>query len=242
MRLPRPAVAALFVLALAACGDDDAGSPAGPTSTTAAATEDETTTSVAGDEEAPEATTTTAPSEEGPGAVESILQQLLVAPGEIGQGGFVDVGYTPTEGPNLCGVDVDADIAPSALVGTALESESQQLAVQQELRAYADPDQAAAAFAAGREGTSCATSTDGTRTLSEPTDVTGRVGGDEAFAVTVTGEGFDGLLVAVHVRDVIATFEFAGAGAGEGGQAAGALDPVEVAAFGVGKVLAYLEG
>jgi len=237
LRLPTAAAVAL-ALALGACGDDESAGDPATTTTAADAGDDGTTTTTTGAQ--PEASTTTAVSEEGPGAVESVLQQLLVTAGEIGEPSFADVGYAPTDGPNVCGVDVDADVPPAALVGTELESQPLQFAFQQELRGYASPDEAAAAFAAGREGTACGTSTDGTVTLSEPSDVTDRVGGDQAFAVAVTGDGFEGLLVAAQVRDVIATFQFVSAAGAE--EPEGLPDPIEVSAFGVGKVLAYLEG
>jgi hypothetical protein len=241
----RPAalvLAAALSLGIAACGDDGDGEARDPlerATTTAGGGDDEETTTTAGDDTT---TTTASLDDEGIGALEAVLSDLLVTAEELGDPSFVDVGYSPEDGDgeNVCGVDVDADVPPATVVGRQLESESLQLAFQQELRGYDSIDGAAEAYAAGLEGTSCGTSPDGTITLTAPQDVTAQVGGDEAFAVGVTGEGIEGVLVAVRVTDVIATFQFAGAtGAAE---AAGAPDPIDVAAFGVGKLLAFLEG
>lgn len=224
MPAPRAALACA-VLALAACGGDDADEAVPTTTVTTEAPPSSTATTGA----EPEEPTTTTISDEGLGDVEAVLQQLLVRPAELGDHGFVDAGYTPDEGANACGVDVDADVPPGALVGARLQSESLQLVVQQEVRAYTSVEEAAAAFAAGREAIRCGTG--------EPTDVTTEVGGDEAFSVTFADEGSAGTLVVAQVTDVIVTFQLAAAP----GADTSALDPLEVAAFGVGKLLAYLE-
>jgi hypothetical protein len=186
-RLPIASRVALAAcLAVAACGGDDDGAATTTTPTTTVPTSGPTTTALPGD---------------GIAAIEAVLLQLLVAAGELGVPGLVDVGYTPGSG---C---LDGTSA-SALVGTSLRSEEQGVAVLQELRGYDSVDAAAAAMAA------CATGT----------DVTEQVGADDARVA-------DGGVVYARLTDVVTVTTTTGPG----------LDPVEVAAFAVGKLVAFLE-
>jgi hypothetical protein len=199
------AAAALLAAAIAACGADDA-SPDRRTGTTGTTIEAVVSTS----------TTVEARPDEGIGALETTLGDLLVTADELGDPALADLGYSPAADATPCGVDASALGAPSALVGTRVGAAGQQ--VLEELRAYDDLDAAADAVASLRAGPACAAAR----------DVTAEVGADQAFAADL-GTAGDVVIVA-QVADVVAVFRIEGFPA-----------PVEVAAFGMGKVLAFLE-
>lgn len=177
--------------------------------------------------------------EELAAAIEAYLTPFLIAPQDLGPAWGASP-WQPTEGGGLCGVDVDAEHPVFAHVGTVLSPADADLALEQEFRAYATIDAAAAAFERGRESLSCGESTvDPSRgTLTEVIDVTDDVGAP-AFAVGVTGEGFSGSVFVALVSDTLASFEFVGAtGAAE---EFGAPDPTDVTAFGVEKLVTGFE-
>jgi hypothetical protein len=199
------AAAVLVAAAVVGCGGDDA-SPDRQPATTGTTIEASISTS----------TTVGARSDEGIGALETTLGDLLVTAGELGDPALADLGYAPDDGAPPCGVDAGSLAGETALVGTRIGADGRQ--VLEELRAYADPNAAAGAVAALRAGPACA----GAR------DITAEVGADQAFAVSIGGAG--DVVVVAQVADVVATFRIEGFAA-----------PVEIAAFGLGKVLAFLE-
>lgn len=218
MRRPGTLAIALWttlVLVLSACGSDDDG--------------DETTTT-GGDE------TTTTVDDEGISPLEDLAQSLLVTVDELGIADFQDAGYNPEQGPNQCGYDLDAEYPAEVLVGTTLGNS--QLVFEQEIRVYPTSLEAQVAYASGVDGATCDDLPDGT-TFGEQIDLTEQVGGDSATGITVTSPALEGVVVVVLVSDAVVSFTFVGApGAAE---ASGAPNPAEVAAFGVGKILAALE-
>ncbi|MBA2281600.1 MAG: hypothetical protein H0W25_10265 [Acidimicrobiia bacterium] len=246
---PALAAAALTLLPLAACGSDSPLPTADETTTTAAetttTTEAETTTTT----ETPDSTATTAgdagdgSDDEGIDEIESLAQSLLVEAGEVSTDTltFEDSGYTPPDAdrPNACGApSTDSVVPPQVLVGTSLTEPASTLVFQEEIRVYVDEAEAGEAFAAGVEALSCGTSIDGTVTIDGPTDVAEEVGGDEAVAFAVRAEAIEGVLVVVRVSDAVVLFLFTA----PPGVAAEILapDPLEVSAFGIGKILAAL--
>jgi hypothetical protein len=233
----------------AGCGggsdDERAGATAAPTtdeaetSTTGAPAppSSPTTTASAGDGEAA-ATLAEAAGEgladEGDAQLADLALELLITPAELAGQTFVDTGYVPPEGAGPCGLDTDAAHPPDVLVGTAL-ADAEGRAITQELRAYPSTDTSAEAYAAHRDALACGTDGAGT-TFGPPTDVSEVVGAGAASEVTVTVEDESGVVVTALVADVVLTFRIAAPAA-----TPATLDPREVAAFGVGKVLAALE-
>lgn len=261
MPRPRPARAAaavasaLALLALGACGDDP--EPSGGAATSAAAPATDAPATTGGDdgeattttEDAAEATSTTSATAggdddpEGIDDLESLAQSLLVQPGEIDTETltFEDTGYVPPDegGVNACGNPLtDSVVPPAVLVGTTLTEPTSGLQLLQEIRIYADEAEAGEAFDTGVEALGCGTSADGALTLDGPIDVTEEVGGDRASAFDLEAPETEGVLVAVHLSDSVVLFLFTGSvGAAE---SVGAGSPLDVAAFGVGKILAAL--
>jgi hypothetical protein len=226
--------AALVVLVLlAGCGDDDDAVPTvtSSTSTTTSSTSSTTATTTT------TTSSTTLPEQdhdEGIGDLEVALVDLLIRPDELGDPTFADVGYTPTERPPTCGVDLDADHPGDALVGTTLQSDEAGVTIEQDLRAFASVEAAAEAMSATRAAYACGDGPDDISYLPAE-DVTAEVGGDEAFSIRyAVGQQAEGSFVVARVTDVLLTFGFAGSGRG-------GPDRTEVAAFGVGKLLALLE-
>lgn len=186
-----------------------------------------------GGDDAPAAPNTTV-SDEGIGELESLAQSLLITVEGLGDPSFTDVGYEPREG-GPCGIDVDAELPPSVLVGATFFSEDRGVVVLQEIRIYESTSAAEDAFDRAEVAHSCATSVDGLTTISDATDVTEDVGGDSARFITATGSGLHAQAVYVLVGDAVLTF-------GLGGQEpTDAAEITEIAAFGTGKVLAALE-
>jgi hypothetical protein len=155
--------------------------------------------------------------EEGIAALEELLPDLLVSESELGDASYVDVGYSPGAGPGPCGLDVDASIPPSALAGTNLASEPLASSVQEEIRVYGSADESRMAFRSMVDASSCVPAR----------DVRTETGADEATAFPWEG----GTVIVARVADTVLTFAVSGQ----------ALDHLEVAAFGVGRVLAALE-
>lgn len=238
------AVATLVVtLGVAACGGGSDDEDAGATATTAEATttsaDEATTTSTAHTEDAGATLTDEVPedlahSEEGHTQLVELALGLLIEPEELAGSAFTDAGYVPEEGTNGCGVDPDAEHEPDVLVGTALVDPDGRT-ITEELRVYADTDASAAAFATHRDALDCGTDGAGT-TFGEPVDVSGPVGAGAATEVAVTVEDEAGVVISALVADTVLTFRISAPAA-----TPPALDPREVAAFGVGKVLAALE-
>lgn len=217
-------VGALVLVALAAaCGGDD---PAGPAATS--------TTTPAGGDGAATLGDELADTEEGRTELVQLALELLVVPDDLGAASFTDAGYAPPEGPNACGVDVDAELPPSVLVGTALTAPDGQSIVE-ELRVYGDVAAAEEAFAGHRDALACGTDGAGT-TFTAPVDVNDVVGADAAAEVGAVVEDEGGVRITALVGDAVLTFAVSVPPA-----TATPLDPREVAAFGVGKVLAALE-
>jgi hypothetical protein len=243
----RRAAAVLLALgALVACGDDEPGSDAasdpttttiGSTTTTDAPSTSTSTTidgSAEGSDTVGELADELAVTEEGHTGLEQLTLELLVLPSELAEQSFTDSGYVPSEGPNACGVDVDATHPPSVLVGTGMV-DGEGRSIVEELRVYADVDAAAAAFEEHRTALACGTDLAGA-TFGPAVDVNDVVGADAASEVVLTNEDAQGVVIVALVGDAtvaVATTLPGGATA--------VLDPREVAAFAVGKVLAALE-
>jgi len=188
------------------------GDDAGSGDEQTASTAPVTATSITETEEGVEA--------EGSGDLEELAQTLLVQPAELGDPSYTDVGYTPGAVAAVCGGALDG-LPADVLAGTALASDPLGTRVVQELRVYPTEDDAGAAFDAAAGAAGCG----------EGADVNADVGADRATAFV--GEPNDaGTYVVALVADTVLAFHVVGT----------ALDPLEVAAFGAGKVLAALEG
>lgn len=239
--------AIVALLALVGCGDGEADERADVQDETTTTSEPATTTTRA----APRSTTSTtaapddtgtvgeladelATTEEGDTGLEQLSLELLVVPADLAGQSFVDAGYVPTEGPNGCGVDVDAVHPTSVLVGTGL-ADADGRSIVEELRVYADVAAAQAAYDAHRTALACGTDGEGT-TYGPAVDVNDVVGADAAEEVAVVVEDAQGVVVVALVGDAVLTFATSAPAA-----TPATLDPRELAAFGVGKVLAALE-
>lgn len=214
----------VLALTLVACGGGDDEEPS-----------DETTSSTTSTTEATEETTSTI----GDAVA---LDDFLLDIDEIGDtdfnSGLEEVSYETSTEPNPCGERTDEQLPPQGIAGVVYAETGLQLAFQQEIRLYEDGDQASEAFDLGIANLGCGTSEDGSITIAEPVDVTDEVGGFRAVAIEVSG-GIQGLLIVVDHQDVVVSFQFQ---AGPESSLGVAPDPLEVAAAGIDKIDAIIEG
>jgi hypothetical protein len=216
-RIPRVAATAFAIALLVGCssgGSDDAA---------ATTTEAETTTTEEVTTTTEEETTTTEAGDDDPATQ---LATFLLTADDLGPSFVEREASTSEAGP--CGVSVDDEFPPAVKAQRAYESEELQLAMQQDLRVFASEDEASAAFDGFVESVSCGSeTTNSSIELGEPTDVTDEVG-QKAVALTITGDGVEGVGVVVHYSDLVATYQFQGAtGAAE---ASGIASPLDIAA------------
>jgi len=210
------AAALALTLSFVACGDDDGDDAADTGDTTEAeVSSDDTTADTEATEDTTadtEATEDTEPTEdtvaEGPAGE---LSALLVTPEAVGEG-FTEETYETSTEPGPCGAMIDAEHPFDSIVGTVLVEQELELALQHEIRSYADAATAEATFNDAQEALSCGTETtvEGV-VLGEVTDVTDSIGAD-AFAVEVTSDadGTEGALVVVLVGPALSVFQFQG--------------------------------
>jgi hypothetical protein len=222
----RSTVTALVAaLALAAgCGDGGSGAATDPTSVT-------TTTAAAA---AGEATTTTAATEETDGIseLEALAPELLVAAAELPVAGIGDLGYSPAGSLPGCDFVLDDEVPPDLNVGTSLGANGLAF-VTEVIRVYSDADAAASAFATAVANEEPCRSHE--QSFSGPTDVNDRIGADRAVAFSALDRGGPTEVVYALVGDALVSFEFPPPADPTG------PPPLDVAAFGVGKILAALE-
>jgi hypothetical protein len=242
--------AIVALLALVGCGGGEADERADVQDETTTTSAPATTTAGAADGTTTTTSTTAAPdgdetfgelvdddlagTEEGQTELERLGLALLVVPADLVGQSFVDAGYVPEEGPNGCGIDVDADHPSSVLVGTGLV-DADGRSIVEELRVYPDVAAAQAAYEVHRTALGCGTDGAGT-TFGPAVDVNDVVGADAAEEVAVVVEDAQGVVVVALVGDAVLTFATSAPAA-----TPATLDPRELAAFGVGKVLAALE-
>ncbi|MEZ5179604.1 MAG: hypothetical protein R2746_15345 [Acidimicrobiales bacterium] len=216
------AVAMLVVLA----GCSSSGGEDAATTTTAAA---ETTTTEATTTTEEETTTTETDASD---PAEKLSAFLLTAD---------DLGPTfeeldpQSDGEGPCGGNVDDDYPSALKVQAAYQSDELRLAMQQDLRVYESEQAASTAFDGFVEAVSCgADTTSGTFELGEPTDVSDRIG-QQATAVSITGDGTEGVGVVVLYSDLVATYQFQGVtGAAE---EAGIASPLDITADNIGEIV-----
>lgn len=214
------AAALALVLTLSACGDDGDEDSTDTTEASADSSEDTTADTEADTEDTTAETDDTAAEEDPAGD----LTGLLVTPEDVGDGFAEDVYETSTE-PGPCGTSIDTDYPYDTIVGTVVVEQELQLALQHELRTYADEATAGETFAYAQDALSCGTETavEGVG-LGEVTDVSSDIGAD-AFVVEVTSatDGTEGALVVVLVGPVLSVFQFQGPAGVEDGP-----DPVAI--------------
>jgi hypothetical protein len=225
------AAALALVLSLAACGDDGDDDTADTTTTEAETSEDTATTTEATEPEAEDTTEATEPATTT--AEEGQLAGLLLTAEDLGEG-FAEQPYETSTEPGLCGgANVDEGHPYDAIVGRVLLGEEQRIALQQELRTYADEETAAAAYAAYEEALSCGAETaqEGVE-LGEVADVSAVVGAP-AFVVNVTAaeQEVEGGAVTVQVGPVLSIYQFQGPIGAEEGLDAVALVTANVEAI-----------
>ncbi len=239
----RPALIVLTA-ALVACGGDGEAGDAGATTTTGRREVAEATTTTS---DRDRTTTTTGAIDgtsstvddlggEGLGDLDALVPSLLITLDELAVEGFEDLGFTPSPGPDACGSDVDAEHPADVTVGTTLGANN--VSVTETIRVYPATEAAAGAQVAFVNSLGCDVHSSGV-TVSEVADITARVGAEEAAAITATGPDIEATLVVARVGDAVVSFTFAGTPGAAA--AAGAPDPLDVAAFGLGKILAALE-
>lgn len=242
MRTPTLRVLALCValsatgLACSSKGGSDASSDTTAKTTTTAKAKS-TTTTEATTTTTTEATTTTL-SADGEKIV-AFVEPLLLTVEDLGEPSFAvtDPG-APTPAP--CGFDLDADYPNDAKVGVLLASQKLSLGLKQDVRVYSSIEKAAAAYQAVlTEGLGCAKTPDGSATISPAEDVSTDVtpAGAElnASAFAVKGSQNESSVIVVHFSDTVVVFQFAGAiGAAE---KASAPNPVDIAKFGMEKLV-----
>ncbi len=221
-RLVRIGAASCAVALLVSCSSSGSGDAATSTTTTAKQTTTTTTE--------PEVTTTTEPGTDAD--TEAKLATLLITADDLGPT-FVELDASDSdEGP--CGGDIDADFPPLVHAQGAFQSEELQVAMQQDLRVFESETEAATAFDGFVESVSCGSDTvDQSLQLGEPTDVTSDVG-QKAVAVSLTGDGVEGVGIVVHYSDVIATYQFQGV---TGADTSSLPAPLEIAAANIAEIV-----
>jgi hypothetical protein len=226
----RVIAAAAVLLVAAGCGGGDptttsASAPTGPSTTSAGPTT--TTTS------APEVTTTTLDGE-GISELEALAPGLLVAATELTlTGGVQDLGYTPPGPLPACDFVLDDEVPPDLHVGTSLGPSAGLTYVVEAIRVYPDEATAAAAFdAAVANEEPCRAHQQG---FTGPTDVNDRMGADRAVSFGALDRGGATEVFYALVGDALVAFVFPPPG--DPSQP----PPTDVAAFGIGKILAALE-
>jgi hypothetical protein len=206
--------AAVLVAVAAGCAGDDAppeGDAAGGGGATATT-----------------AAPTTTADPEGIGDLEALAPELLVTAADLGAG-TEDLGYAPAPPPALCELDLDAQHPVAVHAGTTLRQGAYVLT--QVVRVLDGEPAAAAAFDAWVAAEpSCRPANP---PVTGPQDVNDRVGADRAVLFRVTTRGGEAVLVVALVGDALVSFDHS--------VPTGGPDPVDVAAFGVGKILAALE-
>jgi hypothetical protein len=158
--------------------------------------------------------------------------------------GLKEVTFTPdSTNPEACGQpNTDIAFPPVAIAGRQGTQANTRVVLEQ-ARSYADAATSAQAFDTSVKGLSC---TDGNAfdsnnkpvpiTIGPVQDITAQMKGvKRAVAVTVTGQGFEGLAIGVDLGGVVLTFQFE-ANAGAGTETLEARLPVAQA--GVDKMLA----
>lgn len=178
---------------------------------------------------------TTTVDAEGISELEALAPGLLIAAAELGIEGARDLGYAPTDTSPRCDFDLDVEHAVDVHVGTTLEAGG--YTVTEIIRVLAEPGAAADAFDAwvANEGPCRPPDPE----VTGPVDVNDRVGADRAVSFTVPTRGGAAVLVVALVGDALVSFDQSGVPMAPDG--AYLLDPLDVAAFGVGKILAALE-
>lgn len=233
-RAPR-AAAPLLALALApgvglaACGDDQGGGADGTTtSAPAATTTAEAPTTTSGDA----ATTSTTEGvdhgdeDEGLAELEALVPQLLVAAADLGSGAE-EVGFRPDDEVDC---STDGDHPPDVLAGTGIAVGDQ--VVEEAIRVYPSADAATAAFEAWLAFPPSCTFGLGAA-MGAPADGGEAIGADRSVVYEAAADGgARTTLVVALVGDALVTTSIAGIPG---------HDPLEVAAFAVGKLLAALE-
>ncbi len=234
-RTPFVTLFAAGALVLTACGGDNSGTA---TTTAAAATAAAvaTTAAAAG----------TIAATTNPNSVESVTEKAtaaLLAAGDVGAGFATDT-FSPND-PNVPGVcgepSIDASVPPGVHVGTVVMNATTQQALLEEVRVYTDEEEAMAAYNAALAAINCTTGSikldDGTTqpvTISDPIDVAGEVGGDEATGWQLSGADTQGVAMIVRLRAAIVTFQFQAPAGSEATDPA----PLDVATLGVARVSA----
>ena len=224
--------------------DDGAKVAASDTSSDQTDSTDATTTTKKTTTTTAKTTTTKPTTTTAPGALDATeLKARLLTVSEMGDG-LKDTPFTPdSKNPEACGQpNTDIAFPPVAIAGREGVQANTRVVLEQ-ARSYGDDATSADAFDASVKGLSC---TDGTAfdtnnkpvpiTIGPPQDITAQMKGvKRAVAVTVTGQGFEGLAVGVDVGGVVISFQFE-ATAGAGTETIEARLPVAQAA--VDKMLA----
>ncbi|MEY2569223.1 MAG: hypothetical protein QOE35_3752 [Actinomycetota bacterium] len=193
-----------------AASDTDSTDVTDQSDSTDATTTTKKTTTTTAKTTTTRATTTTAPAVDA-----AALTARLLTPEEMGEG-MSEGTFTPdSKNPEACGSpNTDTVFPPEAIVGRA-SVQAQQRAVVEQVRAYADAATSAKAFQRGVDASSCsegnAFDAQGKPVpitigpIQEISDVKGAV---RAIAVSLTGEQFEALVVAVDVGGEIVAFQF----------------------------------
>ncbi len=234
-------VATLITLStlLAGCGgdDDDKDSDSDDTVTETVTAPSETT-----------ATETTAtdvtPMDPTDGDItQEQVEAALLTPEEVGAD-FTLGEYTDEDSPPLCdpdGAPVDEQVPPQVQGGTQLDHVDGNIAMQEEIAIYATEAEAAEAFGLATAGLAC---TEGTSegspiTIGAPQDVTAQVNSTSGLGAStaweVSGEGFDGVIVATLAGRIILATQFASA---PDADTSGLPNPVDIATAAFAKALA----
>lgn len=237
-------VATLLTLStlLAGCGGDDgkdSGSDDEVTETvTASTTPTETPTSTA-----TETSTDVTPMDPTGDITQEQVEAALLTSEEVGPD-FTLGTYTEESSPPLCdpdGTPVDEQVPPQVEAGAQFDHVDGNVAMQEQIAIYATEAEAAEAFGLATAGLAC---TEGTSegspvTISAAQDVTAEVNSTSGLGAStaweVTGEGFEGVIIATLAGRIILATQFASASDAD---TSGLASPVDIAAAAFAKALA----
>lgn len=234
------AAALVLALTLAGCGGGDDSDAAETTTTTEEEVEETTTTT-----EAEEESTTTSEAEEPESDDPSnedllaVIEPLVITADEISDQFGTGEWEADVDSSSPCDQDPDDTYPPAAQTGTVVGSDDLNLYLRQDIRVYSTIGDAEAVLELAAEAFSCgADTTDPSLELGPVTDVSDEVGVD-AFAVEVLQDGDPGSLIVALYSDVVVSFQFVGDG--DVAATEGIPSPLEVATFGVEKIITGLE-
>ena len=167
--------------------------------------------------------------------LESVLQQLLLTPAEVGPT-FVEDTYSGGDGTTPCGINVDGQFPSIAKVGTQIVNAEPAVALLEEIHVYDSDTEAEGAFNLASTGFGCGT-VEGI-TFGDLADVSDQLG-LPSYGITVTSDNVEGVIFLALESDAIVVLQFQQ----EAGADVSSLpDPTTVTQAAIDKIESLLNG